>query len=171
MEAMQYYERFGLVINNKVIKTPLAIASMAGCVDAGYVLKRAAHIGAAFIGGYSIDQPTMDAGREMAAAGRTEFIYDDPLEELKNRLPPRHGRYPVRSEPEREHPGGLCRNRRFYRGLCSVRDRCSLPAGADDPGWLRGVFFKEPRGARRHHRGPEITRCYCFGQDEGRSGS
>jgi TIM-barrel protein len=86
MEAMQYYERFGLVINNKVIKTPLAIASMAGCVDAGYVLKRAAHIGAAFIGGYSIDQPTMDAGREMAAAGRTEFIYDDPLEELKKQV-------------------------------------------------------------------------------------
>lgn len=76
------YERFELIINDQVVKTPVAIASMAGVVDAAYVLERAEHIGAAFIGGYSIDQATLDASRMLAEEGRTEFLYDDPLEEL-----------------------------------------------------------------------------------------
>ncbi|HUU76146.1 MAG TPA: methanogenesis marker 9 domain-containing protein [Methanoregulaceae archaeon] len=79
---MQYFERFGLILNNKVVKTPLAIASMAGSVDAGYVLERASHVGVAFIGGYSIDKETMNASCVMAEGGRKEFLYDDPVEEL-----------------------------------------------------------------------------------------
>lgn len=77
------YERCGLIINDQVVRTPVAIASMAGVVDAAYVLARADHIGAAFIGGYSIDEATMEASRQMAAEGRAEFLYDDPVAALQ----------------------------------------------------------------------------------------
>jgi len=83
---MEAYDRFELLINDRIVKTPIAIASMAGIVDAAYVLERAAHVGAAFIGGYSIDGPTLDASRRMAEAGRKEFLYDDPLEALEKEV-------------------------------------------------------------------------------------
>jgi TIM-barrel protein len=84
---MNAFERFGLVINDHIVRTPVALASMAGIVDAAYVLERKDHIGVAFIGGYSIDQPTMDATRKMASAGdRREFIYDDPAGELTKQI-------------------------------------------------------------------------------------
>ncbi|MCX6684862.1 MAG: methanogenesis marker 9 domain-containing protein, partial [Methanoregula sp.] len=81
------FERFGLLINDRIVRTPVAIASMAGIVDAAYVLERAEHTGAAFIGGYSIDQPTMDAAKVITDEGnRKEFLYDDPVEELKKQV-------------------------------------------------------------------------------------
>ncbi len=81
------FERFGLLINDRVVKTPIAIASMAGIVDAAYVQKRAEHTGIGFMGGYSIDGPTMEAARDMSAAGeRKEFLYEDPVEELATQL-------------------------------------------------------------------------------------
>jgi tRNA-dihydrouridine synthase B len=84
---MDAFERFGLLINNRIVRTPVAIASMAGMVDSSYVLERADHIGAAFIGGYSIDKPTMDAAKSVTADGkRKEFLYDDPVEELKKQM-------------------------------------------------------------------------------------
>lgn len=83
---MAAYERFGLQLNGQVVRTPLAIASMAGVVDTAYVLARAPHVGAGFIGGYSIDAPTLEASRKMAACGRTEFLPDDPLEELSRQV-------------------------------------------------------------------------------------
>jgi tRNA-dihydrouridine synthase B len=84
---MDAFERFGLLMNNRIVRTPVAIASMAGMVDSAYVLERADHIGAAFIGGYSIDQSTMDAAKAVTAEGsRKEFLYDDPVEELKKQM-------------------------------------------------------------------------------------
>ncbi len=83
---MEAYDRFELVINDRIVKTPIAIASMAGIVDAAYVLERADHIGAAFIGGYSIDRRTLDASEELARQGRREFLYDDPVEELGRQI-------------------------------------------------------------------------------------
>jgi TIM-barrel protein len=84
---MDAFERFGLLINNRIVKTPVAIASMAGIVDSSYVLTRADHIGTAFIGGYSIDQPTMAAAKSVAAQGnRKEFLFDEPAEELKKQM-------------------------------------------------------------------------------------
>ncbi|MFZ1962777.1 MAG: methanogenesis marker 9 domain-containing protein, partial [Roseiarcus sp.] len=81
---MDAFERFGLIINDHVVRTPVAIASMAGIVDARYVLDRKAHAGVAFIGGYSIDRPTTDAARQIAAGGeRKEFLYDDPVPILR----------------------------------------------------------------------------------------
>ncbi|MEG3056267.1 MAG: methanogenesis marker 9 domain-containing protein [Methanoculleus sp.] len=83
---MKAYDRFELRINGQIVKTPVAVASMAGVVDAAYILERAAHIGVAFIGGYSIDGPTIDASRRMMQEGRREFLYDDPLEELEQQI-------------------------------------------------------------------------------------
>ena len=84
---MDAFERYGLLLNNRVVRTPVAIASMAGIVDAAYILERAEHIGAAFIGGYAIDQPTLDASKEIASDGnRKEFLYDDPVTELKKQM-------------------------------------------------------------------------------------
>jgi tRNA-dihydrouridine synthase B len=86
MEKDEYFRRFGIILNRRVAKTPLAIASMAGWVDAPYVLARSAHVGAAFIGGYSIDEKALAASREMAEKGRKEFLPDDPLAELSDQV-------------------------------------------------------------------------------------
>ena len=84
---MNAFERFGLLINDRIVRTPVGIASMAGIVDAPYVLDRAGNIGFAFIGGYSIDAPTMAAARSLAAGGdRKEFLYNDPVQELKAQI-------------------------------------------------------------------------------------
>ena len=84
---MDAFERFGLLINDRVVRTPIALASMAGIVDAAYVLERQENVGLAFIGGYSIDAPTMDAARKIASGGdRKEFLPDDPVEELKKQI-------------------------------------------------------------------------------------
>ncbi len=84
---MDAFERFRLLINDRIVRTPVAIASMAGIVDAEYVLKRADHIGMAFIGGYPVDQSTMDAAKALTAEGnRKEFLYDDPVKELKKQM-------------------------------------------------------------------------------------
>ena len=83
---MEYFERFGLLLNNQIVRTPVAIASMAGVVDAGYVRAREEHIGLACIGGYSIDEPAMAARREMVKAGRKEFIVDDIFTELHQQV-------------------------------------------------------------------------------------
>ncbi len=86
MENNEYFRRFGIILNRRVVKTPLAIASMAGIVDATYVLEREAHVGAAFIGGYSIDEKTVAASHEIAAKGRQEFLCDDPLMEIEEQI-------------------------------------------------------------------------------------
>ena len=81
---MHAFERFGILINDRIVRTPVGIASMAGIVDAAYVLERAGNIGFAFIGGYAIDAPTMASAKSLAAGGdRKEFLYEDPVEELK----------------------------------------------------------------------------------------
>jgi TIM-barrel protein len=86
MDTAENFRRFGIMLNNRVVRTPVAIASMAGWVDAEYVADRRAHVGAAFIGGYSIDGPTMQASREMAEQGRREFLVDDPIDELARQI-------------------------------------------------------------------------------------
>jgi tRNA-dihydrouridine synthase B len=84
---MDAFERFGLLINDRVVRTPIAIASMAGIVDAPYALERADHIGLAFIGGYSIDEKTLEAANIIASDGdRKEFLYDDPVQELQKQI-------------------------------------------------------------------------------------
>lgn len=73
-----------LSINGKTVKTPIVLASMAGITNAEYVLERAAHVGVAFIGGFSLDDATQEAARKMVEAGRTEF--SDGLDEIATEL-------------------------------------------------------------------------------------
>ena len=84
---MHGFERFGLLINDRIVRTPVGIASMAGIVDTAYVLARAGHIGFAFTGGYAIDAPAMAAAQSIAAGGdRKEFLYKDPVQELRAQI-------------------------------------------------------------------------------------
>ena len=80
------YDLYELEINGRTVNTPIALASMAGITDAGYVLARKENCGIAFIGGYSIDAPAMDASREMAKGGRAEFLFDDPIAAIKDEV-------------------------------------------------------------------------------------
>ena len=80
---MDPYDRYELIVNGRTVKTPIAIASMAGIVDADYVLARKDHIGIAFIGGYSIDEATINASALMEEEGRPEFISPDPVAAIK----------------------------------------------------------------------------------------
>ncbi|HUK93053.1 MAG TPA: methanogenesis marker 9 domain-containing protein [Methanomicrobiales archaeon] len=77
---------FDLAVDGHRVKTPIAIASMAGTVDAAYVAARAEHAGMGFIGGYSIDGPTISASRGMAESGRCEFLPEDPVTELQRQV-------------------------------------------------------------------------------------
>ncbi|MHC1626892.1 MAG: methanogenesis marker 9 domain-containing protein [Methanoculleaceae archaeon] len=83
---MDAYNRFELVLNDQIVRTPIAIASMAGIVDADYVLARADHIGAAFIGGYALDSGAIRAAHELVEAGRSEFLPDDPVSEIARQV-------------------------------------------------------------------------------------
>jgi tRNA-dihydrouridine synthase B len=74
---------FDLSVDGLRVKTPIAIASMAGTVDAAYIAARAGHVGMGFIGGYSIDPATIAASRRMAEGGRCEFLPGDPVSELE----------------------------------------------------------------------------------------
>jgi hypothetical protein len=82
-ELSQKINVLGLAIPIAGIFLIIAIASMAGTVDAAYVAARAEHVGMGFIGGYSVDPPTIAASRRMADAGRCEFLPGDPVAELK----------------------------------------------------------------------------------------
>ncbi|MEN6519186.1 MAG: methanogenesis marker 9 domain-containing protein [Methanospirillum sp.] len=79
-------ERFALRINGQSVRTPIALASMAGVVDAAYARGRAAHVGAVFLGGYAVDAPTIAAARAMAGRGREEFVLEDPVVALEREV-------------------------------------------------------------------------------------
>ena len=63
-----------MIINDRLVRTPVAIASMRRHRGCRIVLDRKAHVGVAFIGGYAIDAPTMDAARSIAAGGERQGI-------------------------------------------------------------------------------------------------
>ncbi len=73
-----------LSLNGKPVKTPVVLASMAGITNAEYVLQRSSHVGAAFIGGYSLDDATRSAAKEMKESGRTEF--EDDLDAIATEI-------------------------------------------------------------------------------------
>lgn len=64
----------------------LAIASLSGRSDAAWAGNAEELVGAAFLGGISLDQPTRNAAREMVDRDREEFLPDDPLAFLDREL-------------------------------------------------------------------------------------
>lgn len=83
---MDSYDMYELMINGRTLKTPIALASMAGITDASYALLRKENAGIAFIGGYSIDESSMNASLQMEEEGRHEFKYEDPISTLQNEI-------------------------------------------------------------------------------------
>ena len=83
------FDLFDIQIKDKRLKSPIAIASMAGITNAEYIKKRAEWIGLACIGGYSIDEKTMDASNALANRGREEYLFssqEEALQEIESQI-------------------------------------------------------------------------------------
>ena len=57
----------------------VAVASLSGESDADWARAAVPHVGAAFLGGIALDEPTREAARELVSRGREEFLPPDPL--------------------------------------------------------------------------------------------
>ena len=77
---------YDLRIGEREIAVPVAVSSMAGITDGAYIRDRAPFIGIGFIGGYSIDEKTIAASREMSDAGRDEFLPRDPAADIAGQV-------------------------------------------------------------------------------------
>ena len=64
----------------------VAAASLSGESDADWARNAAPHVGAAFLGGIALDEPTREAARKLVARGRDEFLPTDPLAFLDEQL-------------------------------------------------------------------------------------
>jgi len=69
------FDLFGIQIKDKRLKSPIAIASMAGITNAKYIKERVGWIGLACIGGYSIDEKTIGASHALVNKEREEFLF------------------------------------------------------------------------------------------------
>ncbi len=58
---------------------PVAAASLSGQSDAAWARRALPHVGAAFLGGIALDEPTRAAARDMVDRDRDEFLPPDPL--------------------------------------------------------------------------------------------
>ena len=58
---------------------PVAAASLSGRSDADWARATLPHVGAAFLGGIALDEPTRAAARDLVARDREEFLPPDPL--------------------------------------------------------------------------------------------
>jgi TIM-barrel protein len=67
---------FDLKVGYLNFKNPVAVASMAGVTDSTF-FDNFPDAGLYILGGYSIDEATMKASRELAKRGRKEFVSDD----------------------------------------------------------------------------------------------
>lgn len=77
---------YDLRIGDWEISHPIAVASMAGIVDAAYISSRAEYIGIGFIGGYAIDEKTINAAKKLRLQGREEFLPSDPIQEIASQV-------------------------------------------------------------------------------------
>ena len=64
----------------------VAAASLSGESDADWAQNATPHVGAAFLGGIALDEPTREAARKLVARGRDEFLPPDPLAFLDEQL-------------------------------------------------------------------------------------
>ncbi|WP_174590944.1 methanogenesis marker 9 domain-containing protein [Methanocella conradii] len=76
---------FDLKAGYVTFKNPVAVASMAGITDGGF-FDKFHDAGLYILGGYSIDEATMDASKEMVKRGRKEFISDDIFSLIESEL-------------------------------------------------------------------------------------
>ncbi|PSQ18548.1 dihydropyrimidine dehydrogenase [Halobacteriales archaeon QS_8_69_26] len=75
------------MVDNAVGFTPrVALASLSGASDAAWARGGARHVGAAFLGGIALDEPTRSAARRMVERGREEFLPPDPFAFVADQL-------------------------------------------------------------------------------------
>jgi len=77
---------FNLSIGDMPAKTPVATASMAGITDGAYVRDRSDYVGLGIIGGYAIDEKTIQAARILSDLGRDEFLPKKLIEDLQGQI-------------------------------------------------------------------------------------
>ncbi|MGA9140818.1 MAG: methanogenesis marker 9 domain-containing protein [Methanocella sp.] len=66
-------------------KNPVAVASMAGITDSVF-FEQCKDAGLYILGGYSLDDPTMQASKEIVKRGRKEFVSDDIFTFIEDEL-------------------------------------------------------------------------------------
>lgn len=76
---------FDLKVGYVTFKNPVAVASMAGVTDSVFFASFP-DAGLYILGGYSIDEPTMSASREIVKRGRKEFVSDDIFTLIESEL-------------------------------------------------------------------------------------
>lgn len=76
---------FDLKAGYITFKNPVAVASMAGVTDSAF-FEHFPDAGLYILGGYSIDEATMNASKEMASRGRKEFVSDDVFALMESEL-------------------------------------------------------------------------------------
>lgn len=64
----------------------VAAASLSGQSDAAWARTALPHVGAAFLGGIALDEPTREGARQLVERDREEFLPDDPLAWIDNQL-------------------------------------------------------------------------------------
>ncbi len=69
-------------IGNININNPIALSSMSGITNAKYALDHASKAGLIILGSYNIDQISKEASLESMNYGRTEFIIQNPIEDI-----------------------------------------------------------------------------------------
>ncbi len=75
---------FGITIGDIKIPTPVVLASIAGLTDSSFAVSRT--VGLALLGGYNIDNATIEAARTLIKKGRSEFAYEDPKSVIEAEL-------------------------------------------------------------------------------------
>lgn len=65
---------------------PVALASLSGRSDADWARAGAPYVGAAFLGGIAVDEPTRAAARNMVDRDREEFLPADPIAFIDRQL-------------------------------------------------------------------------------------
>jgi TIM-barrel protein len=106
----------------------LALASLSGESDAAWARAVEEHVGAAFLGGVALDEPSRRAARQLVARDRTEFLPDDPIRFVDAQLTslddaPLRAAVNVRSAsraPIRE-VAGVCAE---HDALCEINAHC-----------------------------------------------
>ncbi|WP_248515731.1 tRNA-dihydrouridine synthase [Salinarchaeum laminariae] len=64
----------------------VAAASLSGQSDANWAKGALPHVGAAFLGGIALDEPTREAARELVERDRDEFLPADPFDWIDEQL-------------------------------------------------------------------------------------
>ncbi len=64
----------------------VALASLSGEADAAWARRAEPYVGAAFLGGIAVDEPTRRAARTLVERDRTEFLPPDPISFIDDQL-------------------------------------------------------------------------------------